>query len=253
MRRPEDFKIAASMGAMVEAIHLLDLTSSHSIKHCASDLVRHGGGIDVVLHNAGIIFPSQQRRKTGEGIEENLAVAAVGPMLFSRLVKSVLSRPSRLVGVNSALHAPGTRGTDVSFQFTDPNLDTHYMADRAYKNAKLAQLWFLFEWERRFGPEGLHADAVSPGFVPETAARRATGIQRVMLRYILPRMPFARSVDEGASAAVQACELPLDQAGGRYFEEITLTPASSDARNPVLAARFWELAMKWMHPETDPL
>jgi NAD(P)-dependent dehydrogenase (short-subunit alcohol dehydrogenase family) len=125
-------------------------------------------------------------------------------------------------------------------------MESGYTATRAYKNAKLAQLWFLFEWERRFGSQGLHADAVSPGLVPSTAAPRAKGLQKLLLRYAFPLLPFARTLDDAVRAIVRTCEEDLSADGGRYFESEALAVASADALSTELAGKFWGLAEGWL-------
>jgi len=257
-RRLEDVdplkrRILAHIPHAVAEVRPLDLASFGSIRRFAVSVVSCKAPIHVVLHNAGLVLPPPQRRLTVDGIEESLAVAAVGPLLLSLNLLPVLAQPSRLVGVNSALHAPHTYGDEVSFRFDDPHMESGYTATRAYKNAKLAQLWFLFEWERRFGSQGLHADAVSPGFVPSTAAPRAKGLQRLLLRYVFPLLPFARTVDDAVRAIVRACEDDLSADGGRYFESEALAAASADARSTELASEFWALAEGWLQrqPSSD--
>ena len=226
----------------VAGFHVLDLASFRSIRRFATTTFSADQKIDILLHNAGIILPSNERHMSEDGIEENLAVAAVGPMLLSVALKPFLARPSRLVGVNSALHKPGTFGDEVAFRFDDPNLLNSYTPNRAYKNAKLAQLWFLFEWERRFGTEGLHADAISPGFVPRTAVRTARGFQWFLLRFVWPLLPFSASVAEAAAHVGRVCESDPGEPGGRYFEGERLLEASEDARSQERAVAFWNMA-----------
>ncbi len=246
-RRPEDLpSLESRFGRVAPAaevsFQVVDLASFASIRRFATAVLSAGQQIDVLLHNAGIIPPSEERRTTEDGLEENLAIAAVGPMLLSLALRQVLARPSRLIGVNSALHKPGTFGDEVAFRFDDPNLANAYTGNRAYKNAKLAQLWFLFEWERQFGAEGLHADAISPGFVPSSAARTARGLQWFLLKFVWPLLPFSTSVAKAAENVGHLCEGDLAVPGGRYFEGERLSEASEDARSQEKAVAFWKMA-----------
>ena len=243
---PLESRFRQMMPATESSFYALDLASFRSIRQFADEMRSRVHPIDVVLHNAGLVIPSDERRLTEDGIEENLAIAAVGPMLLSQELKPALARPSRIVGVNSALHKPGTFGDEVAFRFDDPNLAKAYTGNRAYKNAKLAQLWFLFEWERRFGREGLHADAISPGFVPSTAAKSARGFQRFLLRFVWPLFPFTTSLDQAAGHIADLCEEYPDRAGARYFEGDRLSDASADALSDEQAIAFWEIAESWI-------
>ena len=226
------------------ASRVLDLSSLSSVREVAESLVERGTPFDVVVHNAGMLFPKLERTLTDSGVEETLQVHAVAPLLLTRLLMPVLARPSRVWIVGSGLHYPGQRGPEVDFRFDDPNLDTRYVPERAYKNSKLAALWVAYELERRFGGDGIHADVVSPGFVPKTAAPGGRSwLQRVALDHILPRMPFATSIeDSSAGLATLYGETPLDEPGGRYFKNWAPTPSSEQSRDIEQAEQFWRWA-----------
>ncbi len=235
---------AAHPGAGVEAVGL-DLASFASIRRCAGGLAG-SPPFDVLIHNAGILVPGGERRLTADGLEETLQVHAVGPMLLTTLVAPRLCRPSRMILVTSSLHEPGSHGAPVRFDLDDPQLERGYHRERAYKNAKLAQIWFALEWERRFGGAGLHADAVCPGFVPATVVHSARGLTRLMLQYVLPHMPFATSVAEAARIeAGWALRHPAEP-GGRYFDGRRVKPPSADARDEAKARAFWDMAETWI-------
>ncbi len=231
-------------GARVEP-RLLDLASFTSVRELADTLAGGDVALDAVLHNAGTLVPPARRTITADGIEQTLQIHVVGPYLLSTLLLPVLARPSRLVLVGSGLHAPGSHGAPVRFRFDDPFLDADYHPERAYKNAKLAQLWLTREWERRHGDQGVHADNVCPGFVPRTASASATGRTRLLLRWVLPRMPFATT--PGAAASIEADWAARDggEPGGRYFDGGRITEPSDEARDPGKAAAFWDLLQRW--------
>lgn len=245
---------ADTPGADVD-VRSLDLASFWSIRKLAADLLK-GPPIDVLVHNAGVVIPSPERKMTEDGVEECLQVHTVGPMLLTSHLAPRLARPCRIVLVGSGLHAPGTHGREVHFDFDDPFLDRHYHPDRAYKNAKLAQLWFAFEWERRFGARGLHADVVCPGFVPLTAAASSHGLQRLLLEHVYPWLPFATTLEKAAHIEAEWALHDPGSPGGRYFDAHTIAQASADARDPEKAAAFWKLAETWIgepltaHPPT---
>jgi NAD(P)-dependent dehydrogenase (short-subunit alcohol dehydrogenase family) len=224
---------------------VLDLASFASVRRCAAELAS-GPPFDAVIHNAGILVAAPGRRLTEDGIEECLQVHAVGPMLLTTLLVPHLARPGRFILVTSSLHAPGSHGEPVRFDFQDPNLDHGYTPDRAYKNAKLAQIWFALAWERRFGAAGLHADAVCPGFVPTTVAPNIKGLQRLLLRYVLPWMPFATSVGDAARIEADWALRDPAEPGGRYFDGHGVTAPSEDARDPAKAEAFWAMAERWI-------
>lgn len=164
--------------------------------------MQEGLAIDVLIHNAGILQPSPTPQITADGLEEILAVTVLGPFLLTKLLLPALekSKSARVVNISSRLHIPGARGKPPRFDFDDPMMLKSYDADIAYKNSKLALMWFTYELQHRLLPRTITANAVCPGFVPVTAAADAKGMERFMLQYILPLMPFADSADKASTS-----------------------------------------------------
>jgi NAD(P)-dependent dehydrogenase (short-subunit alcohol dehydrogenase family) len=245
-------RIRAEMpGALIKA-DMLDLASFNSIRNYAARMTSDIR-LDCIIHNAGVLIAAPERRLTEDGIEECLQVHTIGPMLLTALLRPYLSRPSRIIAVTSTLHAPGSRGAEVNFKLHDPNLDSGYHPERAYKNAKLAQLWFVLEWERRYGGKGWHADAVGPGFVPLTAVQSARGMARLLLKYVLPLTPLATSVGEAAAIEADWATRDPDAPGGLYTDRRNVLPASTDASDHMKAEAFWHLASHWIGPYFDDI
>src|SRR5581483_1975486 len=96
-----------------------------------------------------------------------------------------------------------------------------YNPDRAYKNSKLALLWFTYELQRRLGQGAVTVNAVCPGFVPLTAVESSRKpFERWLMRRVLVHMPFAKSVDAATDSLVfMATDPSLAGTGGRFFGE----------------------------------
>jgi NAD(P)-dependent dehydrogenase (short-subunit alcohol dehydrogenase family) len=235
---------ARTPGASVEP-RAADLASLASIRALAAALADGAGGIDVLFNIAGVLQTSPSRRVTADGLEETLAVNTLAPFLLTRLLLPALERPetARVVNVSSRLHLPGSRGKPVGFDFGDPQLEHGYNPDRAYKNSKLALLWFTYELQRRLPPRAITANAVCPGFVPATAAASTSGAMHWLMAHVLPHMPFATSIDAATDSFVfMALDPSLDGVGGKFFggkHQIESSPESYDLGK---AKRFWELA-----------
>ena len=234
---------ATVAGAVVEA-RAVDLASMGAVRQFAAGLCADLDRIDVLFHIGGVLQTSPTRRITVDGYEETLAVNALAPFLLTRLLLPLLERTeaARIVMVSSRLHLPGSRGAPVDFDFGDPQLDHGYSPERAYKNSKLAVLWFTYELQRRL-PEGLTANAVCPGFVPITAAASTSGVEHWLMAHVLPHMPFATSVDAATDALVfMAADASLDGVGGRFFGERHEIESSPESHDVAKQRRFWDLA-----------
>lgn len=231
-------------GAAVEP-RSLDLASLDAVRAFAAQALERDEPIDVLAHVAGVMQQSPTRRVTVDGHEETLAVNVLAPFLLTALLLPALERASsaRVVNVSSRLHLPDSRGVSVDFDFGDPQLEHGYHPDRAYKNSKLAVLWFTYELQRRLAPRPITANAVCPGFVPTTAAASAHGAKRLFMATVLPHMPFAVSVEAAAaSLAFMAVDPSIDGVGGRFFGERRPIDSSPESCDVEKARRFWELA-----------
>lgn len=230
--------------ALVEP-RAVELSSLSEVRRFAAGEADRGEPLDVLIHIAGVMQTSRTRRVTVDGYEETLAVNVLAPFVLTSLLLPALARaPSaRVLTVSSRLHMPGSRGSPVDFDFDDPQLERGYDPDRAYKNSKLAVLWFTYELQRRLEGSPVDANSVCPGFVPVTAAASTTGLMRLLMAHVMPHLPFATSVDAATDSLVfMAVDPSLDGVGGRFYEERRPIGSSAQSRDPEQARRFWELA-----------
>jgi len=234
----------ANTDAVVEA-RWVDLSSLAQIRAFAAAVISQDGPLDVLFHVAGVMQTSRTRRLSADGLEETLAVNVLAPFLLTGLLLPALDQaPSaRVVTVSSRLHLPGSRGEPVDFDFADPQLEHGYNPDRAYKNSKLAVLWFTYELQRRLASRPITANAVCPGFVPATAAASTHGAMHAVMTHVMPHMPFATSVDAATeSLAFMVLDPSLDGVGGKFFGERHQLESSPESLDIDRAQRFWSLA-----------
>ncbi len=223
----------------------VDLSSLSEVRAFGASEADRGEPLDVLFHIAGVMPTRPTRRVTVDGYEETLAVNALAPFLLTSLLLPALTRArsARVVTVSSRLHRPGSRGASVDFDFDDPQLEHGYSPDRAYKNSKLAVLWFSYELQRRLDGSPVSANSVCPGFVPTTAAASTTGLMRLVMVHLMPHLPFATSVDAATDSLVfMAVDPSLDGVGGRFYGECHPIESSAQSRDVDQARRFWRLA-----------
>ena len=224
----------------------VDLSSLQQVRDFATAEAARGDAIDVLFHIAGIMQTSKSRRVTVDGYEETLAVNALAPFLLTALLRPALelAPAARVVTVSSRMHLPGSRGAPVDFDFNDPQLQRGYNPDRAYKNSKLAVLWFTYELQRRLAGTAITANAVCPGFVPTTAAASTTGPMRLLMTFA--SAPHAvRDVSRPRDRLVRLHGAgPLARRSRRRvsYGERHPIESSPQSRDVEQARRFWRLA-----------
>ncbi len=226
----------------------VELSSLESVRRLARELESEGLALDVLFNVAGVMQTNPERQLSADGYELTLAVNALAPFLLTRLLLPALKRaPSaRVINVSSRMHLPGSRGQPVDFAFDDPNLERGYHPDRAYKNSKLALLWFTYELQRRLGPGPLTVNAVCPGFVPATAVESSRKpFERWLMRHVIPHFSFATTVEAATDSFVfMATDPSVAERGGRFFGEKREIASSPESHDLEKAKRFWELASR---------
>src|SRR3978361_1106215 len=134
----DDRRVAAvreltERGAGVVVGDLADLEETRGV----ADQVNGLGGVDVVIHNAGVY--------TGSAV---MAVNVVAPYLLTALVE----RPARLVYLSSGLHAGGTARLT----------QTDWTSGSSYSDSKLYATTLAAAVAR--GMPGVFSNAVTPGW-----------------------------------------------------------------------------------------
>ena len=246
---------AASIRAEVPAAEVrhmvLDLASFASIRAFAGAFHALGLPLHLLINNAGLTTSTvRDLAFTEDGLEAALGTNHVGHFLLTHLLLRDLVRaaPSRIVVVSSSMHRKGVGpGPGPDFDYDNLKGEKSYHPATAYRNSKLANLWFTAELARRLRDEEVTVLSVSPGFVPEThVPNLSSAVQRFLHRWILPRMPFARTVAQGADNTVFAATEPsLASRSGGYYEDEKPGVLSDDARSEEKARRLWEASLEW--------
>lgn len=124
----------------------LDLTSLESVRAAAADLHGTHTGIDLLINNAGVMYPPKQT--TRDGFELQFGTNHLGHFAFTGLVLDLLLpvQGSRVVTVSSLAHR-----ARAAIQFDDLQSERDYSRVAAYGQSKLANLMFTYELQRRLG------------------------------------------------------------------------------------------------------
>jgi NAD(P)-dependent dehydrogenase (short-subunit alcohol dehydrogenase family) len=213
VRNLEKGKVAADLiarrtpGASV-ALQELDLTSLESIRSAADELRSKHDQIDLLINNAGVMMTPKSHTK--DGFELQFGTNHLGHFaLTNLLIDRVLAAPaSRIVTVSSQGHrfASGIR-------FDDLQWERDYGRVRAYGQAKLANLLFTYELQRRLQGTNTIAVAAHPGG-SNTELMRNLPVAIRGLGTLLA--PLFQGPDMGALPTLRAATDP-GVLGGQYY------------------------------------
>ncbi|WP_216895958.1 SDR family NAD(P)-dependent oxidoreductase [Nocardia alni] len=208
-----------------------DFTLMAEVKRVAAEIGDSTAHIDVLINNAGGV--RDQRIVTAEGTEATFAANHLAPFLLTRELMPLLleSDSARVIAVSSAGHRM-SRGLD----WEDLQSLGNFRTGSAYCQAKLANILFTRELDRRAGQDGITAQAMHPGTVDSNFASHGDATMKAHMENKVD----AVSPDEPAETLVWLATDPAaGDTGGRFFyrkaEEIPADPALDDAA----AARLW--------------
>jgi NAD(P)-dependent dehydrogenase (short-subunit alcohol dehydrogenase family) len=248
-------KIRADVPAAKLTIRHLDLSSLKSVVALGEELVAEGRPIDVLINNAGVMTPPK-REQTDDGFELQFGANHLGHFaLTGQLLPLLRAAPSaRVVTVGSL--AAGQRHVG----FDDANAQRSYKPMQSYGIAKLAQLMFAVEFDRRSRAAGwgVTSNAAHPGLSKTNllsgasyAAGRPT-LQARLARLSWRFLPFMwLEIDEGIKPTLYAAVSP-DANGAAYYGPrglyetagggVTFAKIPSLARSSDDNDRLWQLS-----------
>ncbi|EGD43242.1 oxidoreductase, short-chain dehydrogenase/reductase family [Nocardioidaceae bacterium Broad-1] len=214
-------------------VQVLDLASLDSIRSAAADLRASHPRIDLLINNAGVMYTPKQT--TADGFEMQFGTNHLGHFAFTGLLlDQLLPVPgSRIVTVSSVGHR-----IRADIHFDDLQWERSYSRVAAYGQAKLANLMFTYELQRRLAPHGTTvAVAAHPGGSNTELARNSPAALRVPFALVGPLL--AQSAAMGALPTLCAATDPA-VIGGQYYgpsgrgeirgypKLVTSSPASYD-------------------------
>ena len=195
---------AAAPGASV-TVQELDLSSLDSVRAAAAELRTGHPRIDLLICNAGVMYPPKQ--STRDGFELQFGTNHLGHFaLTGLLLEQMLPVPgSRVVTVSSVGHRIRAR-----VNFDDLQWERSYNRVRAYGQSKLANLMFTYELQRRLSGAGTTiAVAAHPGFAATELMRHTP-----MAAVVTPL--FSQNAAMGALPMLRAATDP-SVLGGQYY------------------------------------
>lgn len=200
---------AASPGADV-TVQQLDLSSLESVRGAAEALRAAYPRIDLLINNAGVMFTPKQT--TADGFELQFGTNHLGHFaLTGLLLEQMFVEGSRVVTVSSMGHR-----LMAAIHFDDLHWEQSYNRFAAYGQAKLANLLFTYELQRRLAANSRPTVAVAahPGGSNTELARNLPALIRPVERLVAPLV--FQSAEMGALPTLRAATDPT-VAGGQYY------------------------------------
>ena len=230
-------RIAGTAPGADVTVQPLDLTCLDSIRAAAGELRARHPAIDLLINNAGVMFPPKQT--TVDGFELQFGTNHLGHFaLTGLLLEQMLPVPgSRVVTISSLAHRLRAR-----INFGDLQSERSYRRVAAYGQSKLANLMFTYELARRLSGAGTTiAVAAHPGLASTELTRNSPAASAALARLISQKPAM------GALPTLRAATDP-GVLGGQYYGPGRLLGArgypeparsSGQSRDTALQRRLW--------------
>jgi NAD(P)-dependent dehydrogenase (short-subunit alcohol dehydrogenase family) len=227
-------RIAAELQADSQVADFADLDA---VRALAAALQARYPRIDVLANNAGGVSSAKTRRLTEDGHEWSFQVNYLAPFLLTTLLLDRLIE-SRATVINTSSSGNRLGRIDLA------NLDSEkrYRGVNAYNNAKLAQILFARELDRRYRARGLASVAFNPGNIETNFAQQPGDTNGWIAQSPTLRRLIVSSPETGADTLVHLAQgTPgVDFPSGEYFVKRKVARAKKQAYDADLAAKLWD-------------
>ena len=231
----------------------LDLADLTSVGDFAAALSKRIESLDGLINNAGVMAPP--REETADGFELQIGTNHLGHFaLTGLLMDSLLAshHEARVVTVSSMAHRLG------SMDFDDLHGEKGYRRWPRYGQAKLANLLFAYELDRRAAAGGwkIRSVAAHPGYAATHLQSSGPGLGGGFASLLnvsvmkVTNLVLAQSDEMGALPSLYAATVPEMPAGGfagpsgpgEMRGHPKLVGSTRASRSETDAKRLWEIS-----------
>jgi len=231
-RSPEKTRAAAQ--ELDAAYYIADFANLMDVRKLAKAIKSDYKHIDVLALNAGGIF--SERTITRDKFEQTFQVNHLAHfLLVGLLMNTLLKSHATIIATSSAANYLN------QLDLNDLNASHGYRKWIVYANAKLMNIMFVRELNRRYGAKGIASAAFHPGIVASSFSRELSRPLKVIFQSRIMRLFGIISPRQAADTLVW---LATHEAGktwksGEYYSKRQVKRASAKAYNPLLANELW--------------
>lgn len=216
----------------------LDVSSLACVKEFAENFIRDEKSLHVLILNAGIPGPKDNKiERTSEGFEKVFVTNYLGHFLLTMLLLDLLkkSQPSRIISVSSMMHVLTT-----SLDLTNLNCEVKPYK-LLYSRSKLLLILFTTELSRQLLGTDVTVNCLHPGAVRTNIFNKLSKPWRIITN--ISSSLFFKSPRDGAQTTIHlAVSRELERISGLYFSDCKSKKPSKIAQNAELAKKVFEIS-----------
>jgi NAD(P)-dependent dehydrogenase (short-subunit alcohol dehydrogenase family) len=212
---------------------IADFSSQKSVRQVAERIKQKLTVIDVLVNNAGGVYPSFALSE--DGLEMTIATNHFGPFLLTNLLLPLIEKSSegRIVNVSSRSHYRG------KIDFESFTKEKGYFVMKAYEQSKLANGLFTSVLAERLKSKNITVNSLHPGVVKTDIGKKGTP---AYIRWFWSMFTFLGgiSVEDGAKTSIYlASSNEVKNVTGKYFDLCKVKEESALAKDKNLAKQLW--------------
>lgn len=216
--------------------YVADFSSQKSIRSLADQVKKDYQKIDVLINNAGGVFPAFKLNE--DGLEMTIGTNHFAYFLLTNLLLDRIKKSdyARIVNVASGSHYDG------KIDFESFTKDKGYFILKAYAQSKLANVLFTTELADRLKGTNITVNCLHPGFVKTDIGNKDTQwFSRLF--WTLSSSLAGLSVENGAKTSVfLASSDSVKGISGKYFDKCKEKDPSALAKDKNLQKELWRVS-----------
>lgn len=216
--------------------YVCDLLSQKQIRQTAEAIRLAHDRLDVLVNNAGGVFPSRQL--TGEGLEKTFALNHLAYFTLTRELLSLLqpAPDPRIVCVSSNSHLKG------KIEWDNLQGEKDYFIMSQYENTKLMNVLFVKELSRRLTGTGITVNGLHPGVVKTKIGNKS---QNPFFGTAWQVFSTLAGISEEKGAATSVFLADSDAVRGitgGYYANSAKSRVNPVAEDEAVAKKLWEIS-----------
>jgi len=235
--------IALENGTASTELLLADLSDLGSVRRAACDFLGRHHRLDVLVANAGAIYP--ERTLTVDGNEATFQVNHLAHFLLCKMLEPALAAasPARVITVSSDAHHAARAG----ICFDDLAFERGWSSFGAYAHSKLANIMFCYEHARRLAGTGISSNVMHPGLVRTGFGSQGYGFFGRLIGWLSPAI--AGSAKDGADTLVWLASVDeVRGASGVYYYHRHPHRSSRASLDVEAQKRLWDVSERLTDP-----